>query len=271
MKEKKALSMRHPIFYFLSVWHKRCKRMMKWFFQHNSYCSEKIAELPICVTRHQSLLVRKLGNSDIGLQYNKIKNLERAMPNVNLIIIKPGEIFSFWKLVGYPTKRKGYVDGMLLARGDVRIGIGGGLCQFSNLIYWMVLHTPLTVIERHHHGFDPFPDNNRTLPFGSGATIFYNYVDLQFQNNTKNTFQIKVWLTKDLIKGEIRSDQKTPFSYHIYEQNHGFSMVDSKYYRQNEIWRDVIDKNTGNIINKEFITKNFAEVRYVPEDVAHNQ
>lgn len=42
----------------------------------------------------------------------------------------------------------------------------------------MALHTPLTVTERHRHGYDVFPDAERTIPFGSGATCFYNYGDL---------------------------------------------------------------------------------------------
>lgn len=43
----------------------------------------------------------------------------------------------------------------------------------------MVLHSELTVIERWRHSFDVFPDVNRTIPFACGATLSYNYVDLQ--------------------------------------------------------------------------------------------
>ena len=50
--------------------------------------------------------------------------------------------------------------------------MGGGLCQLANLLYWMALHTPLAVVERHHHSFDPFPDENRTLPSGRAAVSF---------------------------------------------------------------------------------------------------
>nr|WP_241774663.1 MULTISPECIES: VanW family protein [Lysinibacillus] len=33
--------------------------------------------------------------------------------------------------------------------GEVKTGIGGGICQLANLLYWMALHTPLIVTERH--------------------------------------------------------------------------------------------------------------------------
>lgn len=47
---------------------------------------------------------------------------------------------------------------MQLSRGEVVRGVGGGLCQLANLLYWMSLHTPLEIAERHQHSFDPFPD-----------------------------------------------------------------------------------------------------------------
>ena len=62
------------------------------------------------------------------------------------------------------------MEGMILRNGRVASGVGGGLCQMTNLLYWMTLHTPLTVTERWRHGYDVFPDSNRTQPFGSGAT-----------------------------------------------------------------------------------------------------
>ena len=52
------------------------------------------------------------------------------------------------------------------------------------------LHTPLTVTERWRHGYDVFPDSNRTQPFGSGATCFYNYMDLMVRNDTPDTWRL---------------------------------------------------------------------------------
>ena len=178
------------------------------------------------------------------------------------IIIKPGEIFSFWKIVGKTSKEKGYIEGMQLAMGEVKTGIGGGICQLANLLYWMALHTPLEVIERHHHSFDPFPDSGRTLPFGSGASVFYNYVDLRFFNPTSHDYQIKVWVTDKHLKGAIFSSEGQPYAYHIEERNHQFLKRDGKNYRQNEIWRKTVDKRTGQKVKEELLIKNFSEVKY---------
>jgi vancomycin resistance protein VanW len=211
--------------------------------------------------------MRKLGSSDAQLQRNKVTNLTLAIGPIDGILIGPGERFSFYRLVGKATKRRGYLEGMLLHGGEVKPGIGGGLCQLTNLIHWMVLHSPLTVTERHHHSFDPFPDEGRVLPFGSGATVFYNYLDYQFENNTPYTFQLHIWITDEHLKGELRCSEELPHSYHVFERDHKFLRMGSQIYRQNSIFRDVIDRKTGDVVATEPVTENFAEVKYeLPPD-----
>lgn len=48
------------------------------------------------------------------LQENKAVNLAIAAPKVNGIIIRPNETFSFWKLVGSDSEKKGYKDGLTI-------------------------------------------------------------------------------------------------------------------------------------------------------------
>jgi len=151
---------------------------------------------------------------------------------------------------------------MQLSQGEVVRGVGGGLCQLGNLLYWMALHTPMAVVERHHHSFDPFPDENRTLPFGSGCGVFYNYVDLRFFNPTDMTFQLRVWLTEEHLKGAILAGGEPPYSYHVVEKAHRFTRANGKVYRENEIWREIIDRRTGIRVGEEMIAANHAEVKY---------
>jgi vancomycin resistance protein VanW len=219
-------------------------------------------DLAFTCKKHQSLLRRRLGNSDPELQENKVRNLEIACPTIDGILIKPGETFSFWRQIGEATAAKGYLEGMQLSQGEVVRGVGGGLCQLANMLYWMALHTPLEIAERHHHSFDPFPDENRVLPFGSGAGVFYNYIDLRFFNPTDAAFQIRLWLTGNHLKGAVLSDREPSHTYHIVEKNHRFLHDGGKNYRENEIWREVIDRRTGNRVAEEMLVKNFSEVKY---------
>ena len=178
MKQRKLLSQRHPYLYFLAVWTRRVRRYLQWTFDDKKYSKNRTTDkLLHRIKKHQSVLLKKLGDNNEQLQINKLTNLRIAAGQINGIIIKPDETFSFCKIVGLPTQRKGYLLGMELSFGEARAGIGGGICQISNLIHWLVIHSPLTVEERYHHSFDPFPDDGRVLPFGSGATVFYNYRD----------------------------------------------------------------------------------------------
>ena len=162
--------------------------------------------LPHVMFAHRTPLLRQLRNVDMWLQHNKVRNLRIASRKVSGVIVMPGETFSFWRLIGNPTRRKGYVEGMVLFCGQVRTGVGGGLCQLSNLIYWMTLHSPLTVTERHRHSYDVFPDSGRTQPFGTGATCAYNYLDLQIENRTPHPWQLVVDLTDTRMAVDIAAD-----------------------------------------------------------------
>ena len=253
----------HPIVYHTRVAQKRLFRRLSDMAPGKNFASEIQADdLPAMCSKHPSLLRRTLGNSDPQLQENKVVNLSIAAPTIDGILIKPGQLFSLWRQVGRTTAEKGYLDGMQLSRGEVSRGVGGGLCQLSNLLHWMVLHTPMTVAERHHHSFDPFPDDNRVLPFGSGCGVFYNYHDLRFFNPTDITFQLRVKVGENHLRGNIFADVAPPNTYHIVEKKHRFFRENDKTWRENEIWREVIDRTTGNVTREELLMKNLAEVKY---------
>ena len=129
-------------------------------------------------------------------------NLRLAVEKLDGIIVYPQETLSYWKTIGKPSASKGYKKGMMLKDGTIVYGIGGGLCQLSNLLFWITIHTPLQVVERHRHGYDVFPDANRTQPFGSGATCFYPYGDLMISNPTDQPFQLRLHVGKTHLHGE---------------------------------------------------------------------
>jgi vancomycin resistance protein VanW len=252
--------------YWLRVRQLTWLRWLKNIIEIRSFAKDRgdPKNFPYSCKKHQSLIRRKLGNSDPALQENKAINLQVALPYVNKIIIKPGQVFSFCHLIGKPTKKKGYVVGMQLSKGEVKTGIGGGLCQLTNLLYWLALHSPLDVVERHHHSFDPFPDDQRTLPFGTGAGVFYNYIDLRFQNNTDQSFMFELELTPKHLKGRLVSDHPVAYTYHLEERDHRFFNKAGKNFRENRIFRHKIRRISGETINTEEVMHNVSEVKYVP-------
>ena len=162
------------------------KKYLQWWFSFKRYTSVRSKDYyEKVIFSHNTPLYRKLKDVEMYLQENKVENLKIAISKLDGIVIMPGQHFSYWKLIGRPTYRKGYKDGMILtAKGGFEEGVGGGLCQLSNLIYWMTLHTPLKVVERYRHSHDLFPDAKRTQPFGTGATCYYNILDLEIKNES---------------------------------------------------------------------------------------
>lgn len=213
---------------------------------------------------HKTPLRRQLKDVDMWLQDNKVINLKLAAPKIHGIRIRPGEIFSYWRLIGRPSRIKGYAKGMVLSGGKFYPGTGGGLCQLSNMIFWMAAHSPLTVVERHRHGYDVFPDSNRTQPFGSGATCYYPHGDLMLRNDTQNTFQILVTVGEDYLEGELRSSAPITEKYRVKEKNH---RMEPEYWggysRHNELYREVYAPG-GQLLETELLVENHALMMYSP-------
>src|ERR1035437_3234609 len=256
--KRKAISSTFPILVNPAVFTKRTIRTVKNKISLSHLHKEEF--LPCVVARHSSLLYRKLGDSDVDLQKNKVTNLTIALSMLDGLVIPPGKTFSFWNTVGTVSKKKGYVDGMLLSNGKVSRGIGGGLCQLSNFLMWIFLHADIQIVERHHHSVDAFPDSGRTLPFGGGATIFSNYLDLKIKNISKNPLQLKLWLTDTALKGQLLSNKPSENKYHVTEKNHYFVRREEKFFRYNEIYRETykngLDRNSTRLFT------NFAPVVY---------
>ena len=263
-KKRKLFCEISPFTYKISLYKCIFIRKLRDLFSGDKFAKKKVEEkMPVVIYKHNSLIRRKLGNVDLQLQENKAINLAIATPKVNGIVIKPGEIFSFWHLVGEATEKKGYKTGLTIKQGTTSSGVGGGMCQFTNLIHWMILHTPLDIIEHHHHdSIDLFPDFGRQVPFGTGTSVAYNYLDYRFKNNTNQEFQIIVYTTDEYLCGEIRTSNELNHSYHIDCEDEYFSREDNVVYRNNKIFRRIIDKKTGNQVSKELIKSNHAKVMY---------
>ncbi|MFC4560053.1 VanW family protein [Virgibacillus kekensis] len=250
---------------YLGIQYYRLKRRIEWFIDNKKYSSTiDLKPYSFQIKNHKTILRRQLKDVEMWYQENKIDNLKIALNKLNGITIHPGETFSYWKLIGCPSKRKGYKKGMVLHYGKYKPGIGGGLCQLSNLIYWITLHTPLTVMERYRHSYDVFPDFKRTQPFGSGATCSYNYLDLQIQNRTNNTFQLLIYLNDTHLVGEWRAINPEIRTYEVYEKDHKITHEHwGGYVRHNTIYRKVYN-GQGKQIDDEYITENHALMMYNP-------
>ena len=256
---RSVLRLKLGTFYYGSL------RKLVWVRKRRTFASVRASEaLAFCLTSHQTPLLRKLKDVDMWLQHNKIVNLKIAVEKLNGIVIRPNEVFSYWKLIGKPTRRKGYVDGMVLHNGSFIAGTGGGLCQIANMVFWMAIHTPLTIVERHRHGYDIFPDSNRTQPFGSGATCYYPHIDLMIRNDTEDDYQINLRVGSVNLEGEIRSSAPATCQYEVIEKNHEMKAeLWGGYSRHNELYQLIFDRD-GRLLDEHLIVRNSAIMTYAP-------
>ncbi len=255
-----------PITYCISTQKEIGLRKLKNLRFHSRFARERSEDkLAVRLYRHSSLIRRRLGDVDMRLQENKAVNLALAAPRIDHILVRPGQIFSFWELVGKPSKASGYREGLVISSGRPGKGIGGGMCQFTNLIHWMVLHSDLRVVEHHHHdGVDLFPDFGRVIPFGTGTSILYNYLDYRFLNDSDSTYQLITYVDGEYLCGELRCNQCPSRKYHIECRNEFFSRERDGVYRNNEIYRIAVDPRTGSKITEELLRKNHARIAYDP-------
>ena len=107
-------------------------------------------------------------------------NIKLACKTLSGTIVKSGEEFSLWDVIGCPSKQTGYEKAKsFTADGKVVQSYGGGICQLSTTIYNAVLEVEgLKVTERHEH--------SREVPYiedGKDAAVSYGNSDLKFKNN----------------------------------------------------------------------------------------
>ena len=141
----------------------------------------------------------------------------------------------------------------------------------ANMIHWLVLHTPLTVTELHHHSDALFPDVKRRVPFGTGTSVAYKTLDYRFKNTTEYPIQIRVWLDDTFLYGEIRSNVELPDKYMITEEDNYYAKEnDGIFYRNSKVYKIIIDKKTKKEKSKELILNNHSKVLYdyslIPKD-----
>ncbi|WP_375397649.1 VanW family protein [uncultured Sphingomonas sp.] len=112
----------------------------------------------------------------------KVENIRLGAARLDGVVIAPGRIFSFWKLIGRPSSAAGFHLGRSI-RGDTVGGdVGGGLCQLSGIIYEAGLRAGLEVLERLPHSRDLYAEDERFAPLGLDATVVWPYKDLRLRN-----------------------------------------------------------------------------------------
>jgi len=133
--------------------------------------------------------IDELGVSDLigqgrsnfrGSPKNRIFNINVATKRFDGVLIKPGEEFSFVKVLGEVDGDHGYRPELVIKKDKTEPEFGGGICQVSTTAYRAALNSGLEITARRNHAY-PVQYYN---PQGMDATVYVPRPDLRFTNNT---------------------------------------------------------------------------------------
>ncbi len=129
----------------------------------------------------------------------KHHNIYKGAACINGLVIAPGEVFSFWHLVGRPSQQRGFLPSRSLVEGQPVLDDGGGLCQLAGILYHLALCCNIEVIERHAHSRDLYTEAERFTPLGADAAVAFGHKDLRLRNRYPAPLQLLVEVGKEQL------------------------------------------------------------------------
>lgn len=115
-----------------------------------------------------------------GSPKNRIFNINVATDRFDGILIKPGEEFSFVKILGEVDGEHGYLPELVIKQDKTEPEFGGGICQVSTTAFRAAIYSGLEITARRNHAY-PVGYYN---PQGMDSTVYIPKPDLRFKNDT---------------------------------------------------------------------------------------
>jgi len=121
----------------------------------------------------------------------RTNNIKLTCEMINGLVLEPNAVFSFNKIVGNRTAKRGFKPAPAFVNGQVVDSIGGGICQLSSTLYYASLLANLEIVSRTQHSFCP----DYLEQAGLDATVDWDEgIDFKFKNNIKYPIKILTWL-----------------------------------------------------------------------------
>jgi vancomycin resistance protein YoaR len=125
---------------------------------------------------------------------NRIHNVHLMADLIDGTVIKPGETFSYNKVVGPRTAERGFLEGQEIIGSLVLPSIGGGVCQTATTLFNDAFELGLPIVERVNHNL-----YLSHYPLGRDATVSWGGPDLVFKNDLGHGLLIKASYTDETL------------------------------------------------------------------------
>ena len=131
----------------------------------------------------------------------RVANIKRLVHLLGTVQLRPHEEFSFNETAGPRTSKRGFAEAPTYFLGEIRPGMGGGVCQVSSTIHAAALYANLDVLERHPH--------SRTSAYiDPGLDAAVNYPEVCWEGSKdprvcydlrlRNPYAFPIWIRLEL-------------------------------------------------------------------------
>ena len=120
---------------------------------------------------------------------NRIHNVQLVAHLIDDHFIAPGEEFSFNGTTGERTPDKGFLEAPVIINGELKTGLGGGICQVSTTTFNAAYDAGLSITDRTNHAL-----YISHYPLGRDATVNYPDTDLKFENDTGHWLWLRTFV-----------------------------------------------------------------------------
>jgi vancomycin resistance protein YoaR len=192
----------------------------------------------------------------IGSLPARTVNVRLAAEALEGLVLEPGDVLSFNRVVGPRTRERGYQMAPVILRESRQLQAGGGVCQVSSTLFMAALLSGLAVEERYRHS-SPVD----YIPLGEDATIAWGVKDLKVRNDLEQRVRLRVEVVGSTLAAHLEGEQPLAEAYEVATEEReipGDPGVGSLPGREIEVYR--VRRSGGEELGREFLFRD----RYPP-------
>jgi vancomycin resistance protein YoaR len=125
---------------------------------------------------------------------NRIHNVQLVAHLIDNHFIAPDEEFSFNATTGDRSEDKGFLEAPVIINGELKTGLGGGVCQVSTTTFNAAYEAGLPITDRTNHAL-----YISHYPQGRDATVNYPDTDLKFVNDTGHWLWLRTFVSSSSL------------------------------------------------------------------------
>jgi vancomycin resistance protein YoaR len=125
---------------------------------------------------------------------NRIHNVQLVAHLIDNHFIAPNEEFSFNATTGERSEDKGFLEAPVIINGELKTGLGGGVCQVSTTTFNAAYEAGLPITDRTNHAL-----YISHYPQGRDATVNYPDTDLKFVNDTGHWLWLRTYVSSSSL------------------------------------------------------------------------